>query len=151
MVSYHQMIWEITLIFFFFLWPHSNSRPLAEDSTMRMDNECLVYFVFVRRSASVCVCWDWRSSCRLMVPPVHGFMNILLWTESPCSSAHAEGGRELVNDFTQHEVLHDVLYRAVSSSSLHLIIIICLNMYSNCATFLFPFISTRSLSHIIAP
>lgn len=40
------------------------------------------------------VCVDLGRLCGLMAPSVHGFMNIVLWTESPRSSAQMEGERE---------------------------------------------------------
>lgn len=42
----------------------------------------------------VCECCDCRSLCGPIAPPVHGFMNILLWAKSPCSDAQTEGERE---------------------------------------------------------
>lgn len=41
----------------------------------------------------VCVVTE-GSLCGPMAPPVHGFMNIVLWTESPCSDAQMEGEKE---------------------------------------------------------
>lgn len=39
-------------------------------------------------------CCDCMSLCGLRAPPVHGFMNILLWTQYPCSDAQMDAGCE---------------------------------------------------------
>lgn len=51
-----------------------------------------IYCVFF--GVSICVCCICESLCGPMASPVHGFMNILLWTKSPRSDAQMDGEGE---------------------------------------------------------
>lgn len=92
---------------------------------MWVDNECLVYIVCL----CVCVCCVCGSLCGPMAPPVHGFMNILLWTKSPCSDAQmdGEGERQLIW-VSKDELLHYVVYQTQWSCQIQKTPLLCLTV-----------------------